>query len=221
MSKGMRWPDFDDAVLTAFQPPTEYTLEQLAREDIEPLTTLLPVWYPAIAVGAESVHLEPTFYEQDFFLRGGDNDRPLFCFVFKREGVLVAMATIEKNDRALSIVSRLGAASPEHRGHGLAHTAPVIIELLARAMDAEVLEHVVTLESAHQQRVAEKHGYVLAGIIPAHDRDLVAPGTVRRVYEALYVKVLVPDDALHRPPPGSLTERTRAAWTVLFGDSPP
>jgi hypothetical protein len=127
------------------------------------------------------------------------------------------MATIEKNDRALSIVSRLGAASPDHRGHGLAHTAPVIIEMMARAMGAELLEHIVTLESAHQQRVAEKHGYVLAGIIPAHDRDLVAPNTVRRVFEALYVKVLVPLDAIHLPPPGALTERTRAVWTALFG----
>lgn len=221
MTSHMRWPDFDATVLKAFEPPAGYTLEQMTREDIEPLTALLPAWYPAIAVGAESIHLEPAFYERQFFLRGGSNDRPLFCFVFKHEETIVAMATIEKNDRKLSVVSRMGAASPEHRGHGLAHTAPVIIELLARAMGAELLEHIVTLESAHQQRVAEKHGYVLAGIIPAHDRDLVAADTVRRVFEALYVKVLVPADAIRLPPAGALTERTRAVWAALFGASPP
>jgi hypothetical protein len=217
----MRWPDLLEAVGRNFRAPDGYTLEQLAAADVGPLAEALARWYPDIAVGAESVHLDPTFYETHCFLRGGDSDRPIFCFVFRHSGSIVAMATIEKNDGSLTVISRMGAAAPEHRNQGLANTAPIIIESLARKMGAELLYHVVTLKSAHQQRVAEKYGYVLAGIIPAHDRDLIAPGTIRRVYEALYIKVLVPDEAIALPPANALTERTRAAWLALFGSPAP
>jgi hypothetical protein len=39
---------------------------------------------------------------------------------------------------------------------------------------------------------------------------------VKRVYEAVYAKVLVPDHALLRPEPKNLTPKTKALVDLLF-----
>jgi hypothetical protein len=54
------------------------------------------------------------------------------------------------------------------------------------------------------------------GIVPGYDRDVIANGEVKRVYEALYTKLLVPSDAVHTPPVESFTDRTREVWCALF-----
>jgi hypothetical protein len=47
-------------------------------------------------------------------------------------------------------------------------------------------------------------------------REMVAPGVVKRVYEAVYTKVLVADAGLLRPLRQNLTPRTRAFFESLF-----
>jgi hypothetical protein len=45
---------------------------------------------------------------------------------------------------------------------------------------------------------------------------MVAPGVIKRVYEAVYAKVLVADKNLLSPQAGNLTRRTRAFFELLF-----
>ena len=48
----------------------------------------------------------------------------------------------------------------------------------------------------------------MVGIVPAFDRDLMRDGAVKRVFEAIYAKVLVSDDAVQLPEAANLTEKT-------------
>ena len=66
------------------------------------------------------------------------------------------------------------------------------------------------------QLALERAGYRLLGFVPGYDREVVAPGLVKRVYEAVYAKVLVPDEELLRPDPQNLSPKARALFEVLF-----
>jgi hypothetical protein len=73
-----------------------------------------------------------------------------------------------------------------------------------------------TLKAPHAQRAFERAGWQLIGITPGYDREMVAPGVVKRVYEAVYTKVLVADAGLLRPQRQNLTPRTQAFFESLF-----
>jgi hypothetical protein len=45
---------------------------------------------------------------------------------------------------------------------------------------------------------------------------MVAPGVIKRVYEAMYVKVLAADADVLRPQVESMTPRTKALYDFLF-----
>ena len=61
----------------------------------------------------------------------------------------------------------------------------------------------------------EQAGYRLLGIVPGYDREIVS-GVEKRVYEALYAKVLVPESDLVRPALKNLTPQTKALFDLLF-----
>ncbi|MEO7404355.1 MAG: hypothetical protein ABIU95_11865, partial [Burkholderiales bacterium] len=46
-----------------------------------------------------------------------------------------------------------------------------------------------------------------------------APGVIKRVYEAYYAKVLVPDDELLRPDVVNMTPKTKELFELLFPDA--
>jgi hypothetical protein len=54
-----------------------------------------------------------------------------------------------------------------------------------------------TLKHPYFQQTFERMGWQLIGIMPGFDQELVTPGEVRRVYEAVYVKVLEPSTCYH------------------------
>lgn len=51
---------------------------------------------------------------------------------------------------------------------------------------------------------------------PGYDRELISPGVVKRVYEAYYAKVLVPDEELLRPDISNMTAKTKELYKLLF-----
>ena len=53
------------------------------------------------------------------------------------------------------------------------------------------------------QAAAEHLGWQLAGIVPGSNLEMVRPGEVCRVSEALYVKLLCPPEKLHPVDPGN------------------
>ena len=89
-------------------------------------------------------------------------------------------------------------------------------EAIARTMGAGFIYTLATLKAASMQLALERAGYQLLGVAPGYDRELVAPGVVKRVYEAWYAKVLVPDDELHRPDPANMTPKTKQLFELLF-----
>lgn len=68
----------------------------------------------------------------------------------------------------------------------------------------------------NMQLALERAGYQLLGFAPGYDREMVAPGVVKRVFEAFYAKVLVPDEELLRPDPKNLSPKGQALFDVLF-----
>ena len=54
------------------------------------------------------------------------------------------------------------------------------------------------------------------GVIPGFDREMVEPGVVKRVYEAIYAKVLVNEDDFARPRRSSMTPKTAALFDLLY-----
>ncbi len=72
-------------------------------------------------------------------------------------------------------------------------------------MGAEFLFGLATLKIPHMQSALEKAGFQLIGFTSGYDCEEVAPGDVRRVFEGVFCKVLVPEDELMRPDPANLT----------------
>jgi hypothetical protein len=212
----MQWNEAS-AALTQTQLPPNYSLCRMQADDVSVVTERLAKWYPDIRVGMESPHLDGDFYFEQASLEGYPDTVLLPLVVRHSEDGIVAVITYEKNSLSRTITSRLGVLSPEHRGSGLALLGPILLERIGRAIGAELAYYFATLKTRHQQVLAERTGYTLVGIVPAHDRDMIRPGEVKRVYEAIYAKVLVDRAELVEPDVESFTAQTRAVWNVLFG----
>jgi hypothetical protein len=57
----------------------------------------------------------------------------------------------------------------------------------------------------------ERAGHQLLGLTPGYDREMVEGNVVKRVYEAVFAKVLVPETALLRPDPKELDAKDQSA----------
>jgi hypothetical protein len=66
------------------------------------------------------------------------------------------------------------------------------------------------------QRAFERQGWRLIGITPGYDREFVAAGCIKRIYEAIYAKVLVASSALQPPNTENMTPRARELFDLLF-----
>jgi hypothetical protein len=214
----MRWPTID-AISTMAPLPDGYRYEKLARAGITALIEGIRQWHPDIAVGGGSCYLQEDFYDVYVSL-DGEGDKDVFVGVFKRGDELVGMWSWEQVPDTLSLYGRLIIIAPAHRDAKLASTVMPLGELAGRAMGAEFLFGLATLKVPHMQRALEKAGWQLIGFTSGYDREEVAPGVVKRVFEAVYTKVLVPEAELLRPDPANLTPTARALFEVLF-PSPP
>lgn len=210
----MNWPS-DDAISTMIQLPEGYRAERLKRSDIPALIAAIKNWYPDISVGVASCYLREDFYRDEAFL-DDEGEKDLLVVLVKRGDELAAMGSWQREPDALSIYARFGAVAPEHRGGKLAVRAMEFGEKLARAMGAGFIYGLATLKTPNMQRALEHAGYQLFGFTPGYDREMVAPGVVKRVYEAVYAKVLVPDTELLRPEARNLTPKTKALFDLLF-----
>lgn len=195
--------------------PQGYRLEQLKRSDIPELVGCLKEWYPDITVGTVSCYLQEEFYLHQVFL-GGEPEKDVMVILLRSDPELAAMMSFERDQYNLTLYCGLGVVAPKHRGARLANLAPRGLEALGRAMGMEAIYYITTLRSPHMQAAAETAGFRLVGILPGSDRAMVAPGVVKRVYEAVYIKLLVPEAELLRPKPEYLTARTKALFDVLF-----
>ena len=209
----MNWPAFD--ALAALVPlPAGYRFEQVGRADIAALIAALSAWHPSISVGVASCYLREDFYRERVCLDGGvDKDVWVARIMFGDE--MVGVWSFERDIDSLAIYL---VVAPAHRGAGLSVHTLAGAENLGRAMGAAFIYGLATLQHTYAQRALEHAGYRLLGFFPGYNREEVAPGVVKRVYESVYAKLLVPDDEVHWPDAKNMTPTARALYELLFSD---
>jgi hypothetical protein len=208
------WPT--EAHLSDAAPlPAGYRYEKLSSARIPALIEFLRACYPGIEVGNASCHLREDFYTSRVCL-DGDADRDFFVMLFMRGDELAGMHSTERDVDSEVLYGRIGAIAPAHRGHGLAIAFLAMMESMGQAMGAGMVYGLATLKYPQMQRGFEHRGWRLVGIMPGFDRELVEPGVVRRVYESVYVKLLIPESELLRPRADDLTSSGRALFELLY-----
>jgi GNAT superfamily N-acetyltransferase len=210
----MDWPD-NGKISAMLQLPEGYRGERLKRSEIPALAAAVAAWHPDISVGAASCYLREDFYADKAFL-DGEPEKDLLVILIRCGDELAGVGSWEREQDALAIYARFGAIAPQHRGAKLAVRAMEFGESLARSMGAGFIYGLATLKIPNMQLALERAVYQLLGFAPGYDREMVAPGVVKRVYEAFYAKVLVPDEELLRPDPRNLSPRARLLFDVLF-----
>lgn len=212
----MKWPGME-TIATLTQLPEGYRFEQLRRSDIPALIECIQIWHPDNSVGVGSCYLRETFYTEKVFLRD-EAEKEMYVVLIMHGDEMAGMGSWEREPDALTLYAKLGIIAPAHRGAKIAVRAVEFTENLGRAMGAGFVYGLATLKVPHMQLALERAGYQLLGFAPGYDRELVAPGVVKRVYEAFYAKILVPDEELLRPDPRNLTPKAKALFEVLFPD---
>jgi len=195
--------------------PPGYRAQQLKRSDIPELIRCFKDWFPDVTVGAENCYQREDFYSREVFLEG-EVERDVIVFLIKKDQELVAMFSAQRFNDTLTLYGRIGAIAPRYRGERLAYLGPALLEAMGRAMGMEVIYGLAEFAIPNMQMVFERAGFQIVGIVPASDRLMVAPGVVKRVYEAMYVKVLAADADVLRPQAESMTPRTKALYDFLF-----
>jgi RimJ/RimL family protein N-acetyltransferase len=214
----MKWPTLD-ALATLVPLPAGYRFEQIGRAQMAPLIAAIRAWHPSISVGVASCYLREDFY-RDRVCLDGEIDKDIWAVRILFNEEMVGVWSFEREVDSLAIYGRLLVLAPAHRGAGLSVHTMVGAENVGRAMGAAFIYGLATLQHTYAQRALERAGYRLLGFFPGYDRAEVAPGVVKRVYQSVYAKLLVPEDEVHWPDPKNMTPRARALYELLFSDSP-
>ena len=199
-----------------------YRLALLERSQVHQVIALISRWFPDVSVGSASGYLDPSFYERQVWFANG-TPRDVVVVTLRHGDDLVGMFSFDCDRQALSIHARIGVATPEHRGANLARAGMAVSEWTGRWMGMGMVYGMATLKSPYSQLAFERAGWQLIGITPGFDREMVEPGVVKRVYEALYAKALVADDDVLSPHVCNMTQRTQEVFHLLFrsgGDAP-
>jgi len=209
----VNWPTVDQ--LTVLAPlPEGYSYAFPARAEIDQIILALNQWYPGIAVGNASCHMRKSFYTDRVWL-GDGGERDFLVTLLKYQDEIAAIFSVERDVDSRVIYGRIGVIAPKHRGAHLSRSLLALEEAIGRSMSMGMVYGLVTLRYPYFQRTFERMGWQLIGIMPGFDQEQVAPGEVRRVYEAIYVKVLEPNTLLP-PDKANMTEAVRDLYELLF-----
>jgi len=193
-----------------------YRFELLRSCEIPAVVAAVKAWFPEISVGSASCYLREDFFRDEVYLQGGETEKNVLVVLIKKGHAVAGLFSCERDCNTLSLYARLGVISPRHWGQRLARAFPLVAEAIGRAIGMGMIYGMATLKVPHVQRVFETLGWQLIGIAPGYDREMVASGVVKRVYEAMYAKVLVAETRLLRPSAQNLTSKTRAFFRRLF-----
>lgn len=191
-----------------------YRLDVLGCADVAATIEALRSWYNDIAAGSASCFLTPEHYARAVALDGADKD--VLVVLVRAGDELAGVYAVERNLAAMTLYGRLGAVAPTHRGSGIGALFLALTEHMGRAMGMGLAYGMVSLKSQYPQLIAEQQGWQLVGIMPGLDMEMVLPGVVKRVFEAIYVKVLAPAAQLQVPDTADLTPQTAALMSRLF-----
>jgi hypothetical protein len=210
----MRWPSAE-AIGELASLPAGYRYAQFGRADIAPLIASLGVWHPNIAMGVNGCYLREDFYFQRVGL-DGDLDRDVMVIRIMHGEETVGIWSYEREADSLTLWGRVLVIAPEHRGAKVSVHALAGGERVGRFMGAAFLYAFAPLSTPYVQQSLERAGFRLLGFFPGRDREEVSPGVVKRVYQAVYAKLLVPEEQLHWPHPDKMTPRAREMYRLVF-----
>ena len=206
-----------DALVALVPLPAGYHFEHVGRAHVAQLIAALTAWHPSISVGVASCYLREDFYRDRVCLDGNvDKDVWVTRIVFDEE--MVGVWSFEREIDSLAIYGRLLVVAPAHRGAGLSVHTLTGAENVGRAMGAAFIYGLATLQHIYAQRALEHAGYRLLGFFPGYDRQEIAPGVVKRVYQAAYAKLLVSENEVQWPDPKNMTPTANALYGLLFSD---
>ena len=210
----MKWPEIRN--VEKFVPlPQGYRGERLRRVEISLLIESIQKWYPDVSVGGASCYLTTNFYENEATL-DGEEDKSLFVMLVWKDDELAGFISWDWEVAPQAIYARFGVISPAHRSARLGTVGMQFGEALGRLMGAGFIYSMCTLKIPNMQMAFESAGYKLLGFAPGYDKELVSPGVVKRVFEAYYAKILVPESELHIPDQKNLTPQTKALFNSMF-----
>jgi GNAT superfamily N-acetyltransferase len=210
----MRWPSAQ-TMATLSPLPAQYRYAGLGRADIEPTIALVKEWHPGVAVGVNGCFLRESFYQKRVSL-DGELERDVIVFRILHREETIGFWSFEREVDSLAIWGRLLVLAPEYRGKGLAISVLAGSEALGREMGAAFVYAFAPLSTPHVQQGLERAGFRVLGFFPGRDREEVAPGVVKRVYQAVYAKLLVAEDQVHWPDLAKMTPRAREMYGLLF-----
>ena len=207
------WPEIG-TLAAALALPAEVTLRQWREDELTALPARLLAWYPAVAVGSESIFLERDFLERSI-TREGHDDRDIYAFCIEQDGAPCGFMSFERQPRSSTLHARLGCLAPEARRGFLGMAGFLLFEKLGALVEAELLLSWVTLSSLHQQRFAERRGFRVVGLVPGFDRDAQPAGGSLRVAEALYARQRTAPSEQLDPAEETMTPAVQAMWRLV------
>lgn len=212
----MNWLPWSEALGLVELPPG-YAVQSMRSEHVAAVAAALSRWYPDITYGVNSVFLREDFYRHRVCIDGA-MDKDVIVLTVWHGDALVGVWAGEREVDSLALWGRLVVIAPEHIGVGITRRIVEGMEEAGRRMGAAFIYAMVTLKHRYMQQGLESGGYRLLGFFPGYDRELVAPGVVKRVYQAVYAKLLAPEDKVLRPNAENMTATARALYTLLFPD---
>jgi hypothetical protein len=210
----MKWPNIE-SLTKGVPPPEGYEYALPTQSEIPTLIQAVDKWFPGLAVGNASCYLREEFYRNRVFF-DDDHERDFFLMLFKQGEDWAGMLSVERDKDSHVLYGRVGTIAEKHRGARLSKCFPPLMEAMGTAMGMGMVYSLATLKVPHMQVGFEKAGWQLIGIIPGFDRELIQPGEVKRVFEAIYVKVLVTERDFLWPKLAGMTPATGALFKHLF-----
>jgi hypothetical protein len=210
----MNWLPWDQTLPLIDMPPG-FAVQPVRSPHIAAVTAALAQWYPDITYGVNSCFLREDFYRQRVCLDGAV-DKDVVVLTVWHGDELIGLWSGEREVDSLALWGRLVVIAPAHVRSGLTRRINAGMEEAGRRMGAAFIYAMVTLKHRFMQQGLEQAGYRLLGFFPGYDRELVAPGVVKRVYQAVYAKLLAPEDKVLRPDPRNMTPQARALYGLLF-----
>jgi hypothetical protein len=206
----MNWLPWDQARGLIELPP-RFNEQTIRRVHIDAAIAALRRWYPDITFGVNSCFLREDFYHERVCLDGAI-DKDVIVLTLWHGDELVGLWSGEREVDSLALWGRLVVIAPEHARIGLTRETIAGMEEAGRRMGAAFIfiYALITLKHPYMQQGLEQAGYRLLGFFPGYDRELVAPGVVKRVYQAVYAKLLAPENKVLRPDPKNMTPRTKS-----------
>ena len=214
------WPT-PAALAQQVPAPSGYHYAVPTLAEVPALARAVDDWVPGLAVGNASCFLREPFYADRVQLQdgpgratGAPND--FFVLLFKHGAAWAGMLAVERDRDSQVLYGRVGTVGAAHRGAGLSKTFPPLMEAMGRLMGMGMVYSLATLKVPHMQRGFEQAGWQLVGVMPGFDREVVESGVAKRVFEAIYVKVLATQAELQHPDLQGMTPATRGLYESLY-----